>query len=72
MKNEKKRVTLIPYGLLSFIGLYFLYVYVFKFEEDSIGYGVISVLTLAILIVIIIHVIRIIKKFFKDISDQEK
>lgn len=70
MKSEKKRVTLIPYGLLAFIGLYFLDVYVFKFEKDSTGYGITSVLTLAALIVIVIHAIRIIKQFFKDISFQ--
>ncbi|MDM8312833.1 hypothetical protein QUW36_12265 [Clostridium cadaveris] len=66
MKNKK--VTLIPYGLISLIVVYFLDVKILKPEKDSTIYELISILTAIILIIIIVHAIRLIKQFFKDSS----
>lgn len=66
MKN--KRVTLIPYGLISLMVMYFLEVKILKPEKDSTIYELTSILTGIILIIIIVHAIRLIKQFFKDVS----
>ena len=57
--REKKRVTLIPYGFLTMVGLCFISDF---FEDESIGFKIISILVFISLVVMIIHAIRIISK----------
>lgn len=67
MKNEKKRVTLIPYGFLVMVGLYLISYF---FEEGSGAFKIISILAFISLIVMIIHAIRLINQYLKYISYQ--
>ncbi|MDU1412606.1 MAG: hypothetical protein E6929_07290 [Clostridium sp.] len=70
MKRKKRKVTLIPYGFIGMMGLYLLEVYVFKFEEQSIQFKITSLLAFISMVVMFIHIIRIIKQFYRDDKEE--
>lgn len=67
--KEKKKVTLIPYGFLIMVGLYFLSDLV---EKESMIFKIMSVLAFISLVVMVIHAIRIAIYFFKCVKEKQK